>query len=197
MLPVRPTVSTAACHAALREAGVAYQSVSSAAGGVIAQPIVLLGPVGGVQVRGAGKIDAVTSHLDCRLALTLLAWAPLLRSRNVVGLEHYSMYRAEAVVGSSARASGHASGLAVDVAVIELGDGRKLSVLHDWANRARGGDPCGSWPDHDAGKLLRELVCDAAARGLFQTIVTPHHNDAHANHVHLEITPERNAPWIR
>jgi hypothetical protein len=159
--------------------------------------MMLDGPIRGVRVHGAGHAEAPTNYLDCRLARALLAWAPQLRAHGVVGLEHYSMYRPEAVVGSSNKQSGHAAGRAIDVAEFRLSDGRTLSVLNDWTNRARGADPCQSWPDKQAGKLMRQLVCDAAARGLFQIVVTPHHNDAHANHVHLEIDPQRPALWIR
>jgi hypothetical protein len=44
---------------------------------------------------------------------------------------------------------------------------------------------------------MRQLVCEAAARGLFQVVVTPHYNDAHGNHVHLEIDPQASSLWIR
>jgi hypothetical protein len=194
--PVRTERTAPACDTALRDATVRYQSVPTAAASGIAWPLVLIGPVAGVTVHGTGKVDAETNYLDCRLAETLVRWAPMLRAKGVIGLEHYSMYRPEAVVGHSDKPSGHATGLAIDVAKFELSDGRVLSVLDDWTNRARDGDPCKTWPDAPAGKLMRELVCDAAARGLFQTIVTPHHNDAHGNHVHLEVALHDSALWI-
>ena len=31
---------------------------------------------------------------------------------------------------------------------------------------------------------------DALEADLFQVVVSPHHNDAHNNHVHLEVRPE-------
>ena len=151
-----------------------------------------------VRVHGSGgKADAPTNYLDCRLARTLLSWAPTLRAKGVVGLEHYSMYRAESVVGRSNKPSGHSLGRAIDLAKFELRDGRVLSVLDDWTQRTRGGDPCRSWPDDADARLMRQLVCEAAARGLFHIVVTPHHNDAHANHVHLEIDPQGQSLWIR
>ena len=196
VLPARAEESESGCRAALRAAGVAYESVPRAAAGSIPWPIVLAGPVDGVRIRGSGKADAPTNYLDCRLASALLAWAPMLRAKGVVGLEHYSMYRPESVVANSNKPSGHSLGWAIDVAKFELGDGRVLSVLDDWKNRARGADPCRSWPDDEAGRLMRQLVCEAAARGLFYTVVTPHHNDAHGNHVHLEIDPQKGSLWI-
>ncbi|MEY4582502.1 MAG: hypothetical protein RL701_7205, partial [Pseudomonadota bacterium] len=184
-----------ACYRALRTAGVSYRQVANAAVSVIEWPIALTGPVAGVRIHGTGNADEPTNYLDCRLANTLLTWAPLLRARGVIGLEHYSLYRADAVVGDSKKTSGHATGRAIDVAKFELSDGRTLTVLDDWKNRKRGADPCETYRDDEAGKLMRVLVCDAAARGLFQTIVTPHHNDAHGNHVHLEVNPN-STQWI-
>jgi hypothetical protein len=195
--PVGAKETESACYAALRDAGVAYQSVSSADAGAIAWPIKLAGPVDGVRVHGNGNANAPTNYLDCRLARTLLTWAPLLREKGVVGIEHYSMYRPESVVGNSSKPSGHVLGRAIDVAKFEMSDGRTLSVLNDWTNRARGADPCQTWPDDEAGKLMRQLVCEAAARGLFQIVVTPHYNDTHGNHVHLEIDPQGGSLWIR
>lgn len=197
VLPVRAEESESKCQAALRDAGVAYKSPPRSAAGAIDWPIMLAGPIDGIRVHGSGKADAPTNYLDCRLAGRLLAWAPLLRAKGVVGLEHYSMYRSDSVVSATNKPSGHASGRAIDVAKFELSDGRVLSVEGDWTNRTRGGDPCRSWPDDDDGRLMRELVCEAAARGLFQIVVTPHHNDAHGNHVHLEFDPQGGELWIR
>ena len=194
---VRVEETEAACYAGLRAAGVSYGSVSRSDARAIVWPLVLSGFIGGVRVHGTGKVDAPTNYLDCRLARTLLAWAPLLRARGVVGLEHYSMYRTESVVSSSDKPSGHALGRAIDVAKFEMNDGRILSVLDDWKNRARSADPCGAYPDDKAGRTMRELVCEAATRGLFQIIVTPHHNEAHANHVHLEVDPQAGSLWMR
>jgi hypothetical protein len=193
--PVEETES--ACYAALRDAGVAYQSVSRADASGIPWPIELKGPLYGVRLHGSGKANEQANYLDCRLARTLLTWAPLLRAKAVVGIEHYSLYRAESVVGNSDRPSGHALGRAIDVAKFEMSDGRTLTVLDDWTNRARGADPCQAWPDAANGRLLRQLVCEAAERGLFQVVVTPHYNDAHGNHVHLEIDPQASSLWIR
>jgi hypothetical protein len=81
--------------------------------------------------------------------------------------------------------------MAIDVGIVELDDGRKLSVLTDWTQRQRGAAPCDSYPrDSDKGRVLRHLACDAVAQQLFQTVLTPHYNDAHGNHVHLELGPQ-------
>ena len=99
--------STAAeCRATLRKASVDFREISGAAARGIAWPIRLTGPVAGIRVEGTGKPDAPTNFLDCRLATTLLAWAPRLHALGVVALEHYSMYRGQSQVGGSEKPSG-------------------------------------------------------------------------------------------
>lgn len=189
--------SEEACLRRLQREGISFESVPKAVAGGVAWPIHLTGPVGGILIRGGGGRDAATDWLDCRLATTLQAWAPALREKGVVAIDHFSMYRENARVAGSGKPSGHAAGRAIDLGRVELQDGRTLSVLTDWEQRARGADPCADFPDDPEGALLRKLVCDAAASGLFQTIVTPHHNDMHRNHVHLEISSSRESLWIR
>ena len=195
--PLRLPQTAAACAASLKQAGVEYREVSAAAADGIAWPIRLTGPVGGVRIEGGATPEADTNYLDCRLAATLLAWAPSLRARGIVAIEHYSMYRPLSRVGGSDKPSGHAAGRAIDLGRVELEDGRMVSVLTDWKNRKPNAHPCADWRDDDAGQLLRDLACDAAQRGYFQVIVTPHHNAAHANHLHLEIDPAAGSLWMR
>lgn len=189
--------TAAACGASLKQAGVEYREISPAAADGIAWPIRLTGTIGGIRIEGGASPEAETNYLDCRLAATLLAWAPSLRARGIVAIEHYSMYRPLSRVDGSERPSGHATGRAIDLGRIELEDGRMLSVLTDWKNRKANASPCAQYRDDEAGQLLRDMACDAAERGLFQIIVTPHHNAAHANHLHFEIDPASDSLWMR
>jgi hypothetical protein len=193
---VRASSGESACHAALRDAGVSFRTIAKDQAVGVAWPIELSSGVGGVAVRGA-KTGAPTNYLDCRLGLALLAWAPRLREQGIVGLRHYSIYRRDAVVATTKKQSGHALGLAIDVGVFERRDGRALSVLDDWHNRERGAEPCGRWfNDKEAGRIMRALVCDAYDHGLFQSVVTPHANAAHDNHVHLELRMNGEGGWL-
>lgn len=178
-----------ACYAALEGAGVSFTHVAGGKATGIDWPIQLTDALAGVRIQGAST-NAPTNYLDCRLARALVAWAPQLRAAGVVGLEHYSMYRKGAVVAGAGTVSGHAHGFAIDVAAFTLQDGRRLRVLEDWTERTRGADPCATYTDTAEGALMRKLVCDAAARSLFQMVLTPHYNDAHGNHVHLEVVED-------
>ncbi|HKU45104.1 MAG TPA: extensin family protein [Polyangiales bacterium] len=185
-----------ACYAALSDAGVAFTRVQKSSAPGVDWPINLTSAIGGIAIRG-GKKNAPTNYLDCRLAQALLGWAPSLRAQGVVALEHLSAYRRQAVVAGTNKQSGHALGWAIDVARFELRDGRKLSVLNDWTNRARGADPCQQRAtDSEAAEIMRTLVCGAAEQQLFRMVLTPHYNDAHKNHVHLEIGRKGEGSWI-
>jgi hypothetical protein len=176
----------AACYAELEAAGVRFQRVPQERAPGVPWPIELAGPIDGVRVYGGAK-DAPTKYLDCRLAIALVEWAPQLEREGVVGLQHYSMYRRDARVGQSSKESGHALGRAIDVAYFDLRDGSRLSVLTDWKTRTRDVDPCSVTSSSPGEKLMRELVCTALAQELFQTVLTPHYNAAHKNHLHLEV----------
>lgn len=198
--PVRPQVgdNEAACYAGLRRAGIGFEQVAKSKAAGVAWPIILAGDVAGLEVKGGGKKTAKTNYLDCRLAHALIAWAPSLRSAGVTGIQHYSMYRAGARVAGSGKVSSHAHGLSIDVARFYLADGTSLSVLEDWGDRDRGEDPCTRRPQDGAGaKLMRDLVCQASALQVFQTVITPHYNADHDNHVHLEVSTTKSSPWIR
>jgi hypothetical protein len=185
--------SEPACFAQLEAAGVRFEPVPQADAEGIAWPIKLSGPIQGVRIYG-GKKNAPTNYLDCRLAIALVEWAPMLERAGVVGLQHFSMYRHDAKIGKTTKVSGHALGRAIDVGVFEMRDGRKLNVLKDWKNRARGVEPCDATSSNDAEKIMRDLICEAADREVFQMVLTPHYNEAHKNHIHLEVGP-RGGAW--
>jgi len=186
----------AQCYALLSEHGVNFASLDAAETPHVGMPVRLLGPVGGVDIRGPMRDPS--SVLDCRLVVAIFAWAPILRAAGVHVLEHFSIYRSQAIVAGTGKLSGHAMGLAIDLSRIGFDDDTTLSVLEDWTSRRRGMPPCASYPrETEASRRWRSLVCAAARRNLFQVILTPHHDRAHANHVHLEVVPQVDWSYIR
>lgn len=187
----------AACYQGLRDANVAFDEVTPARAGGIDYPIKLTGELGGIRIRGNGK-QAPTAYLDCRLAEALLAWTPTLRAAGITAIDHYSMYRKNAKVAGTSKPSGHASGFAIDAARFHFADGTEVGVLDDWEDRTRGADPCSARPHESShARRVRDVVCEAAEKGIFQIVITPHYNEAHHNHVHLEIAEQPRAAWIR
>lgn len=199
MRPVARRGAPGTCYAKLDDAGVRYERVDSDKARGVQYPTRLQGPVGGVEIvqhdRRAPNHQAI---LDCRLALAVLTWAPSLRRAGVRRIEHYSMYRPGARVGGSGKRSGHSSGMALDAARFHLENGQVVDVLTDWEDRDRGDAPCPRRDDEAwQSRLLRGLVCEAVDRNLFQVVITPHHDRAHENHVHLELRPEVDWTYVR
>jgi hypothetical protein len=196
-----------ACAAQLASAGVTFERLDGVAG--VAQPIHVRGPVGaGLVVRTQGheprpvrsgdavdhRFDAV---FDCRLALALHAWSTDLRAAGYVAIEHVSVLRPRARVAATGRVSGHAHALAIDVLTLVREDGTTFRILDDWLARTRGADPCADFDEPAEQRRVRRLVCTGVARGLFQIAITPHHDDRHANHLHLEVRPSVDWAVIR
>ncbi|MDD9933696.1 MAG: extensin family protein [Myxococcales bacterium] len=195
----RPDVPATAerCYAELEGAGVRFQRVAAGRAHGVQMPLQLAGPVGGVAVWPRGR-KAIHGILDCRLALRLVSWAPSLRRARVTGLEHYSIYRPGARTPRRGRVSGHARGLAIDAARFHLESGEVVDVLSDWEDRGRGDAPCPQRSDEAApSRLLRGVVCEAVEQRLFSVVLTPHHDRAHHNHVHLELKPEVSWTYVR
>lgn len=191
-------VAGKSCYAALRNAGVSFKRIPAARAPGVELPLRLRGPLRGVEIHG-GPARARTNILDCRLALALLAWSTTLRQARVVRVDHFSIYRQDDHIAGTRKISAHAHGLAIDAARFRLQGGADVSVLKDWGNRRRHADPCGIRPwERNEAKLLRRMTCGPALRGIFQVVLTPHYNDAHQNHVHLEFKPgDDDGPWIR
>lgn len=180
-----------ACRAILRANGATFSRYRGEHEEVITgHGMLLSGPLNGVRFEHAGR-SPLHSVLDCRLALALLAWTPTLREFGVTRVQHMSTFRPNARVAGTSRVSGHASALAIDFRYLEFADGTRLDVLTDWTSRERGAPPC-VHPEGELGPsaVLRRVVCRAIEADLFQVVVSPHHNDAHNNHVHLEVRPE-------
>jgi hypothetical protein len=162
----------------------------------VRSPLRLRSDIGGVAITPR-RPSRVHEIIDCRLALRLLAWAPKLRRAGVFRLEHYSIYRPGARTPRR-RVSGHAHALAIDAARFHLVTGAVVDVLSDWEDRERGEDPCLGRPDEAwPSRLLRGVVCDAVAQGLFDVVLTPHHDAAHGNHLHLELKPDVDWTYVR
>jgi len=187
------------CYAKLDRAGIRYERVAMSEARGVQYPTRLQGPIGGVEIvqhdPHAPQFQAI---LDCRLALAVLTWAPSLRRAGVRRIEHYSIYRPGARVAGTGKQSGHSSGMALDAARFQLDGGEVVDVLTDWEDRSRGEAPCPRREDETwQSRLLRGLVCDAVDKNLFQVVITPHHDRAHENHVHLELRPEVDWTYVR
>jgi hypothetical protein len=77
-------------------------------------------------------------------------------------------------VAGTARRSAHATAEAIDVAAFVLADGRRIAVREGWS----GGSP--------AEREFLRLIHTSACRR-FGTVLGPAYNQAHADHLHVEL----------
>ncbi len=187
------------CEAELTTRGITFTSEPTQ--GVLA-PVRLQGALHGVTYRtnqsDAKRETTPWEIADCRLILALDDFSELLAAHDVVEVLHYSMHREAPKSWPADKIGGqHIGGMAIDAAVFITKDGTKLNVLDDWKGRI-GAKTCGS----DAGPrvktdkslALRAILCEGAAKRLFNVILTPNHNRPHRNHFHLEVTA--GAKWF-
>jgi hypothetical protein len=189
-----------ACLAEARARGVSFDVVDEAKG--VAIPIRLTGPLAGVAYHTElpEKERATTPYevFDCRLVLALYDFGSILTAHGIDEALIFSAWRPppkswpEGKLGRR-----HPGALAVDVRVFEKtaqkGGAKDLVVARDW-KPAHDDPPCGDKarvsPDTSEAKELREVYCAAAKARIFTSMLGPNYNKAHANHFHLEITPD-------
>jgi hypothetical protein len=182
--------------AELDRRGVRYRRMTDPVPGVRA-PIRLLGPLRGVLIRSVlpepERADSAYEILDARLALALHDFCLILSHHDVVEVVHFTMYRSPQHGPSDADhpQTRHPGGLAIDLGAMRKTDGSWLSVGPHWEGSI-GAKTCGA----GARKLvprrareLRSILCEANDQRLFHYMLSPHFDEAHDDHFHLEIKP--------
>jgi hypothetical protein len=89
--------------------------------------------------------------------------------------------------------------MALDVGILERDDGTRWDVARDFPKQL-GRPPCEARqaePEAGSGEELRALVCDLAVSGLFSVVLTPNYNEAHHDHVHVELNPHVPGVYLR
>jgi hypothetical protein len=189
-------MSNEQAYAELRARGVPFEPAIPPLPGVRA-PIRLRGPLRGVAVHSSLPAEerAVSPFeiLDARLALALDDFCALLARHDVVELVHYTMYRpsVDKVNQGASWQTRHPGGLAIDVGGFRKRSGRWLAVGPHWPSRI-GARTCGQGARELRNRPARELVsivCEAADLRLFHYMLTPHFDEHHSDHLHLEIKP--------
>ncbi|MFC1769776.1 extensin family protein [Nitrospirota bacterium] len=175
------------CGFILKEYDVEFESLTNIKNVEI--PIRINSPIGGIKfshTHGSEKY----SIMDCRLAVALVGWAPILREHNVREVRHMRAYSPDAKVGGGTQASMHSFALAIDASHFVLEDGTEFEVLRDWSDRRPRADFCNDSPkgEKKAQRMLKELACETGEIDLFTIILTPHYNKAHYDHLHLDLS---------
>ncbi|MBL8969770.1 MAG: extensin family protein, partial [Myxococcales bacterium] len=121
----------------------------------------------------------------------------------VTEVQYFSALRRGKIVRDKPR-SQHNVGLALDLLGVR-GPSVPLATIEQTyprgrlracpADSASAGPPGAPVPGGaPAADLFFALVCQAHARGLFHTILTPDHDRAHHNHLHLDLKAGQTSP---
>jgi hypothetical protein len=183
-------------YAELDRRAVRYRRMTDPVPGVRA-PIRLLGPLRGVLIHSvlpeAERAASAYEILDARLALALYDFCLILSHHDVVEVVHFTMYRPPQQNPEDPEhpQTRHPGGLAIDLRAMRKADGTWLSVGPHWEGSI-GAKTCGA----GARKLiprrareLRSILCEANDQRLFHYMLSPHFDEAHDDHMHLEIKP--------
>ena len=167
------------CEAQLSRAGVRFTSLSANNGPQC-------GYRDGVRLSGVGSMPirfAPTGlSTSCPVAAGLAVWnwnglqaaARATLGSPVVTIEHFGSFACRRVNGGNQGPwSEHATANALDVAGFVLADGRQIRVLRDWSG---GGG---------AARFLHQAHNTACAS--FTTVLSPDYNEAHRDHLHLDM----------
>lgn len=189
-------LSNEEAFAELERRNVSYEAAQPRWGGVRA-PIRLTGPLRGVSIHGVlppeQRQHSPYEILDARLALALDDFCALLARHDIVEIVHLTMYRpAGELPDKVTPLTRHPGGMAIDIGGLRKSNGRLLAVGPHWT-ASLGSKTCGQGARELKTRPAKELVsivCEAADLRIFHYILTPHFDDAHADHLHLEIKPE-------
>jgi len=139
------------------------------------------GFVNAVRVRATAVKPSAPFSASCRLAVSLALWerhvlqpaAQAHLGAAVARLEHLGSYACRNVGGrAGGRRSRHATADALDVAGVVTADGRRIRVAANWQGDGR------------EARFVRALR-DGACR-VFDGVLGPDYDAAHADHLHLE-----------
>lgn len=179
----------AACPARLTRLGVPYATGPSRLG--VATPVTVRLPLNGISYFRPGSAEPDGAlFADCSLVLALHAMAATLKPRAITAVVHLGVYEYRCIVGTDpCMLSQHAHATAIDLHEFRGADGQTYNVETDWIINPDPGPTCSAPTLGAKDALLHDLVCEWAAARLFNIILTPNYNEAHRNHLHLDLTP--------
>jgi len=189
------------CLAELERRQIPFKLAGEAPG--VKTPVRLDGPIGDIRfTTGASAVDRSKSPyevLDCRLVVALDEWRQVLRAHGISEVIFSSGWRPVPKLPIDATdGKRHSGALALDVHALRLKSGGELVIERDFHGRIDtpvcGPDATVPAPNTPEARELRSIVCSTAELRLFQSILTPNYDVHHANHFHLEITP--NVRWF-
>ena len=175
------------CRALLRDAGIAFTPLPE-------RGDTQCGYADGVRFGTGGsrpiRYSPAGLGTSCSVAAALAMWewnvvqpaAEQMLGGRVARIEHFGSYSCRRLYGRDSGAwSEHATADAVDIAGFVLADGRRISIVQDWA---------GDDAEAQFLKRVRDGACD-----LFATTLSPDYNAAHRDHLHLDQAERGTMGW--
>jgi len=183
-----------ACNKALKAHKIPHVRAAGAA--KIAQPIIVTGPIEGVDFDTgrpyAQRTAATGDAIDCRLAVALVDLAKVVKKHSITTVMVKSFHRPNQKIDSPSAPLRHRVGFAIDIAGFKTKSGDVWNVQKDFHGKI-GTATCGtnaSKPNPDT-KVSRELwavFCQIVATESFDSGISPNYNAAHFDHVHFDLT---------
>jgi hypothetical protein len=187
------------CLSELARRQIAYRLEEETPG--VRTPIRLKGPIGRIRfITGALDSERLPYEiLDCRLVVALDEWTQVLEAHGISEVIFSSGFRpSHKAVADGTDGKRHSGALALDVHALRLRSGEELVVERDFHGRLEtpvcGPDAPPPAPNTLEARELRSIICSSAEMRVFQSILTPNFDIHHANHFHLEVTP--NVRWF-
>jgi hypothetical protein len=137
----------------------------------------------GVRVSGAGGARMPVDKLSCEAAAAVALWithdvqpmAELLLGSRIVSVQHMGSYSCRNIATDKLWRnirSEHATANALDIAGFTSADGRKVTILKNWADEGV------------EGQFLRAI--HARACRYFRVVLGPNYNALHKDHFHMD-----------
>jgi hypothetical protein len=119
--------------------------------------------------------------VTCGLALSLEKTAKYLEGQGITKVIHWGTYNCRVISGTNTL-SQHGLANAIDLRGFITGAGLYWTVLKDWEKGK-------SFPVTTAGKFLKTFAMTMFQQNVYNIILTPDYNAAHADHLHVDLTP--------
>lgn len=175
---VKLAADPAICREALTAAGVDFQNLPP-----MQIPSSACGYENAVVVKAGLSDYSKPLEMSCPLAARLYAWefevvAPAAEKHfgtQLAGIEMFGSFSCRTRAGDG-KLSHHGRALAADISGFRLADGRVITVEGDF------------WKTGAEGEFLKEV--HKGACGIFDVTLGPAYNEAHADHLHVDVGGE-------
>jgi len=147
----------------------------------IVDPVWVEPTIHGVTFRYASPSGAANPiFASCPLALAMEETAALVAPQGVTDIIHLGVYNCRVISGTNTL-SEHGLANAIDIKSVVLSDGSVYDLLSDWEKGV-------AFPVTDAGSFLKWLAHTMFEMNIYNIILTPEYNAAHADHFHCDLT---------